>query len=229
MTLRYCAAVVSGPIRTRSSSEGIADRQRFGRRDQPVEQGLGDPLACDQQPRGGRAHLAAVVEDTGCDALDRMVEVGILEHQDRRLAAELEADALACRGPPRPSPARPTALLPVNEILATSWCATSGAPTAGPVPTTMLRTPGGSPTSSAIAPSSSSTSGVISEGLSTTVQPAASAGATFQEVVTSGKFQGTISAATPAGSKRTAAREAASGSGTGVALAARRGPAARSA
>src|SRR5918994_6462023 len=109
----------------------------------------------------------------------------------------------------------PTALLPVNEIFATSLCATNGAPTAGPVPTTMLSTPGGSPTSSAIAPSSSSTSGVISDGLSTTVQPAASAGATFQAVVTSGKFQGTISAATPAGSKRSAAPNALSGSGTG--------------
>ena len=42
--------------------------------------------------------------------------------------------------------------------------------------------------------------GVSSLGLHTTVHPAASAGATFQDNKYSGRFHGVISAATPAGS-----------------------------
>ena len=108
----------------------------------------------------------------------------------------------------------PTALEPVKEIFATSGCTVIGAPTRSPVPVMMLSTPGGRPISAAMTPSSSSTTGVISDGFSTTVQPAASAGATFQEVVTSGKFQGTIRLAMPAGSRRRRAPKAASGTGT---------------
>jgi hypothetical protein len=43
-------------------------------------------------------------------------------------------------------------------------------------------------------------SGVISDGLTTTVLPVASAGATFHEVIAIGKFHGTIAATTPSGS-----------------------------
>ena len=45
-------------------------------------------------------------------------------------------------------------------------------------------------------------SGVSSAGLSTIVLPAASAGATFHEAITSGKFHGTISPTTPSGSRK---------------------------
>ena len=44
----------------------------------------------------------------------------------------------------------------------------------------------------AILSSSRAVSGVSSAGFSTIVLPAASAGATFQEAIVSGKFQGTI-------------------------------------
>ena len=46
-------------------------------------------------------------------------------------------------------------------------------------------------------------SGAHSGGLTTTVSPAASAGPTFHVVSMKGPFHGVISAATPAGSKRT--------------------------
>ena len=62
-------------------------------------------------------------------------------------------------------------------------------------------TPSGSPASSAIRSSSIAVSGVSSAGFSTIVLPAASAGATFHEAITSGKFQGTISPTTPSGSR----------------------------
>ena len=43
-------------------------------------------------------------------------------------------------------------------------------------------------------------SGVSSDGLRITVLPAASAGATFHEAMSSGKFHGVIAATTPTGS-----------------------------
>ena len=78
---------------------------------------------------------------------------------------------------------------------------TSAAPVS-PKPVTTLRTPGGKPASSARSPSRSAVSGVCSAGFSTTVQPAASAGATFHDAIISGKFQGMIWPATPTGSLR---------------------------
>jgi hypothetical protein len=56
---------------------------------------------------------------------------------------------------------------------------------------------------------------VNSEVFSTTVQPAASGGAIFQALVTSGKFHGTIMPTGPTGSKRVRPAKAGSGIGTG--------------
>ncbi len=97
---------------------------------------------------------------------------------------------------------RPTSVEPVKAILATSGCSTSRCPTTLPRPATTLRTPSGIPASSAIRSSSRAVSGVSSAGFSTIVLPAASAGATFQDAITSGKFQGTISPTTPSGSRK---------------------------
>ncbi len=46
-------------------------------------------------------------------------------------------------------------------------------------------------------------SGATSDGLSTTVQPAASAGATFSVIWLSGKFHGVMAPTTPTGSRTT--------------------------
>ncbi len=97
---------------------------------------------------------------------------------------------------------RPTSVEPVKAIFATSGCSTSRAPQTDPGPATTLRTPSGSPAPRAIRSSSSAVSGVSSAGLSTTVLPAASAGATFQDAITSGKFHGTIRPTTPNGSRK---------------------------
>ena len=69
-----------------------------------------------------------------------------------------------------------------------------------PSPVTTFNTPGGSPASWASSAKQSADSGVNSAGFSTTVFPAASAGATFHETIRSGKFHGTICATTPTGS-----------------------------
>src|SRR4029077_716495 len=75
------------------------------------------------------------------------------------------------------------------------------APAVAPGPGTTLSAPGGRPASSTISPSIRAVSGVSCAGLSTTVQPAASAGATFQVARLSGKFHGTIAPTTPTGSR----------------------------
>ena len=66
-------------------------------------------------------------------------------------------------------------------------------------------------------------SGVNSAGLSTTVFPAASAGATFHDAIARGKFHGTISPTTPSGSRKVMSTPPATGI---VSPSSRSGPAA---
>src|SRR5438105_12046321 len=80
----------------------------------------------------------------------------------------------------------PTAALPVKATLSTSACVTRGAPADSPKPVTTLTTPGGSPISANQFAISSTVSGVCSAGLSTQVQPAANAGASFQAAISNG-------------------------------------------
>src|SRR5271170_7254089 len=93
---------------------------------------------------------------------------------------------------------RPTSVEPVKAILSTSGCSTMNAPV-DPSPVTILTTPGGRPTSAQISAKASAESGVYSAGFSTTVLPAASAGAIFHANISSGKFQGMICPQTPTG------------------------------
>ena len=62
-----------------------------------------------------------------------------------------------------------------------------------------LTTPAGTPASSRIGISASMVSGVSEAGLSTTGQPAASAGPILRVAMAAGKFHGVTSTATPAG------------------------------
>ncbi len=63
----------------------------------------------------------------------------------------------------------------------------------------MLSTPLGSPASIASLAIAKAQSGVSAAGLTTMVQPEASAGATFRVIMAIGKFQGAIAATTPIG------------------------------
>ena len=69
-----------------------------------------------------------------------------------------------------------------------------------------LSTPGGKPARCASSASTSAEKGVASAGLMTTVQPAASAGATLRVIIDDGKFHGVIAAQTPTGSLMTTSR-----------------------
>ena len=64
---------------------------------------------------------------------------------------------------------------------------------------TTLTTPSGAPASASTWASSSAVSGVSSAGLSTTEQPAASAGPSLRVAIAAGKFHGVSSSATPNG------------------------------
>ena len=84
---------------------------------------------------------------------------------------------------------RPTSVEPVKATLSMSSCSVISAPVR-PSPVTMLTTPGGSPTDSQMAAKASAEIEVNSAGLSTTVFPAAMAGAIFHASISSGKFHG---------------------------------------
>ena len=99
----------------------------------------------------------------------------------------------------------PTSVEPVKATLSIPGCPTSADPVA-PAPVTMLTTPGGSSASWRTSASSSAVSGVVSAGLSTTVLPVASAGASFQLAMSIGKFHGMTWPATPSGRPRRPAK-----------------------
>src|SRR5687767_5104488 len=91
----------------------------------------------------------------------------------------------------------PISVEPVNEIFRTSGCVTSASPICEPEPGRICNTPAGSPASCAILPSINAVKGESDAGFSTTLFPDARAGATFQQAIGNGKFQGTIAATTP--------------------------------
>ena len=95
----------------------------------------------------------------------------------------------------------PVLVEPVKATLSTPGWRTSARPTAGPLPVMTLKTPSGMPASATSSASSSAVTGVWSLGLTTMVQPAASAGASFQVSSSSGEFHGTIAATTPTGTR----------------------------
>ena len=98
--------------------------------------------------------------------------------------------------------ARPVAVDPVNATLSTPLCAASAAPVSRDRPVTTFTTPGGKPAGSISSANPSVEAGECSEGLITIVQPAASAGASFHVMSSSGEFHGVIAATTPTGSRR---------------------------
>ena len=103
----------------------------------------------------------------------------------------------------------PISVEPVKESLRTVGFEVSSPPITGASsasPVTIWSTPSGTPASAARSASASAVSGVCSAGLTTIVQPAASAGAALRVIIAAGKFQGVIPAVTPIGSFRTTIR-----------------------
>src|SRR5882724_5309670 len=100
----------------------------------------------------------------------------------------------------------PTAVEPVKVILRTMGLDVISPPMADEPPVTTLKTPLGIPARSPSSAIASAEYGVMVAGLSTMVQPAASAGPDLRVIMAFGKFQGVIAAQTPIGSLMTTMR-----------------------
>ena len=122
---------------------------------------------------GRRGAVLAGVEVAGDgDALGGGLEVGVVEHDDRRLAAELEVHALDVAWPPTPATSMPARTEPVIDTICGVGCSTSARPVSRS-PQMTLKTPGGRNSAVDARPSAAVETGVVSDGLSTTVLPAA--------------------------------------------------------
>ena len=95
-SMRSAAARLTSEPSTTCAAR-IAGRQRRARLASFVDEGVGDRLV-DDQPLGRHADLALVGEGAEHRGVDRRVEVGVVEHDERRLAAELEQDRLQVLG-----------------------------------------------------------------------------------------------------------------------------------
>src|SRR5438067_9609687 len=102
----------------------------------------------------------------------------------------------------------PTSVEPVKEIFDTRGSLTSAPPTEPPGPGSTLTASSGTPASTRIPASFNTVRGVYVAGLTTTVLPHASAGASFHVEISSGKFHGVMSAHTPTGSRSVTSRPA---------------------
>jgi hypothetical protein len=94
----------------------------------------------------------------------------------------------------------PISVEPVNATFSTSGCAVMAAPAVWPYPVRRLTTPSGTPASWISRLSRSAESGVSSAGLTTMLQPAASAGASLAQALKMGPFHGKIRPTTLYGS-----------------------------
>ena len=133
--------------------------------------------------RAGAAVLPGVAEDRERRGGRGRLEVGVGEDHVGGLAAELEGDPLDRRGRALGDPAADLGRAGEGDLGDVGVLDEALGRRPSPGPATTLSTPSGSPASRAIFSSSSAVSGVSSAGLRTTVLPAASAGATFQEAI----------------------------------------------
>ena len=125
-----------------------------------------------------------LISDAGDRPVDRGLEVGVVEHHERGLAAQFQVQALAGRA--RRRCCCPTGVDPVNDTMLTSRWVTRRRRRLVPRPVTTLITPSGIPAAVAASANISEVSGVISAGLSTMVLPAATAGRIFHAAICSG-------------------------------------------
>ena len=93
----------------------------------------------------------------------------------------------------------PASMLPVNETFLTSGLSSSAGISVSSSPVSTDRTPRGSPAFSASTQSASAENGACDAGLSTTVQPAASAAPILRATIDEGNIHDVIAAHTPTG------------------------------
>ena len=158
-------------------------------------------LALADQNAGLRHARLPVVHQAGhLQMLDGVIDVGVIEDDRRRLAAQLEADPLelfaADRGDVPAGRRRTGERDLVHARMANQ--ALAGLPPPGTIDTT----PSGRSISSSISANHMASKGVSGAGLTTTVQPAINAGIIFGMIRNCGTFHGTIAPTTPTGARR---------------------------
>ena len=150
------------------------------------------------QPIGTDAGLPCSAEFVGHQLFDCSIEIGILKHDERRVAAEFQGQSLQvrCRGGSQffPDGCRTGE---TDHSHGRMFAELSLISPAGP--RTRLTLPAGRSSCSISENSATIDSGVFDDGLMTQAQSAASAAENFLASIANGKFQGVISAATPAG------------------------------
>ena len=123
----------------------------------------------------------------------------------RRILADLPPSSWCTRltvGAALRATSTPARVDPVNDTRSTSGWLEIAAPTVGPSPLTRLNTPAGTPAACRTSVQTWAENGASSDGLSTIVQPTASAGATLQAIWLIGQFHGVMKPHTPIGSLR---------------------------
>ncbi len=162
-------ASISEPS-TESACTGITRLEECAPGRQALDEGVGD-TAVDQQALGGHADLPLVeVGAKGCRG-DRGIQVGVFQHQQRRLAPSSSTAGLRWRADSSPT-MRPTRVEPVKLTRRTAGLAISRSTMAGASSgalVTTLTTPSPSPASCSTWPISRCTPGLCSDALSTTV------------------------------------------------------------
>ena len=163
-----------------------------------------------QHPVGAHAGLPGVAILRSHCSRHRRVEVRVVEHDERGIAAELQADLLHRGGALCHQQLADLGGAGERE-LATVGFAVSSAPIGPDGPVMTLMTPGGIPARPARSARASAENGVCEAGRMTTGQPAARAGAHLRVIMAAGKFQGVIEATTPIGCFSTTIRFPGSG------------------
>ena len=214
-TFSTASALISGPCVT-SGLHAVADLQRLDRRLQLGGEGVVDAVL-HQDAVGADAGLAGVAVLRGHGALHRGVQIGVVEDDEGRVAAQLHAGLLDGRRALRQQ-LRPTSVEPVKVSLRTSGLEVSSSPVSPEGPVMTLQTPGGMPARSASTAIASAENGVWLAGRITPVQPAAQPGPVLRVIIAAGKFHGVIAAKTPIGSLVTMMRRPLAFCGNGVAV-----------
>lgn len=164
-------------------------RQRLGLRLQAIDEGVVDGLL-HEQARAGDAGLAGAFEDAAHDTGHRRIEIGVLEHDVRRLAAEFQRGGNEPVGADAADGAPGAGATGERHHAHARMLHQRDAGIAAEAGHHIEDAGGAGPASAAMRATGMAAVGVTSDGFTMMALPAASAGATFWASMVSGEFKG---------------------------------------
>ena len=209
-------ASISGPCVT-PALQAVADLERLDLRDQLVGEGL-QHAALHVEAVRADAGLAGVAVLADHRAFDGRVDVGIVEHDERRVAAEFERELLDRVGALPHQRAADFGRAGEGELAHDRASASSRRRSCEAEPVSTASRPLGTPARSASSANASAENGVCVAGFTTIEQPAASAGPALRVSIAVGKFHGVIAAVVPTGCFSARMRLSFDGGGNRVAV-----------